>query len=216
MVEAAISLLEYGGLGTVQGLDVQVNDATGGARTAIRNWADPTGAGYQTTARWGVATLVEGTLIDQAFTPQIIGSAIVGKTLSVSGLPTGTTLTYQWLRNGSPISGATQRHLQAGSGRRRRQDERSRHQRVGGVQRPHQDVGDRLPTVLKTFSKVTTPKIAGIADGGPQAHGEGLRVVAIRFVPLPVVQQRQGDQGCHGVHAEAHPPPSGHHGDASR
>jgi|GEM_PF-794978 len=58
-VEAAVDLLEYGGLGTFHGLDFQVNDASNGARTAIRNWADPTGTGYQSTARWGVGQLVE-------------------------------------------------------------------------------------------------------------------------------------------------------------
>ena len=58
-VEAAIDLLEYGGLGTFHGLDFQVNDATNGARSSIRNWADPTGNGYQSTARWGVGQLVE-------------------------------------------------------------------------------------------------------------------------------------------------------------
>ncbi|MFS0703724.1 endo-1,4-beta-xylanase [Cellulomonas sp. 179-A 9B4 NHS] len=57
-VEAAISLLDEAGLGTFHGLDFQVNDATAGARTSIRNWADPTGAGYQTPARWGVGQLV--------------------------------------------------------------------------------------------------------------------------------------------------------------
>ncbi len=57
-VEAAISLLDEAGLGTFHGLDFQVNDAAGGARTSIRNWADPTGAGYQTPARWGVGQLV--------------------------------------------------------------------------------------------------------------------------------------------------------------
>ena len=57
-VEAAISLLEYGGLGTFHGLDFQVNDASNGARTSIRNWAEPKGVGYQTTARWGVGQLV--------------------------------------------------------------------------------------------------------------------------------------------------------------
>ncbi|GGH43556.1 endo-1,4-beta-xylanase [Microbacterium album] len=58
VVEAAISLLEYGGEGTFHGLDFQVNDGTAGARTAIRNWADPTGTGYQSTAHWGVGQLV--------------------------------------------------------------------------------------------------------------------------------------------------------------
>lgn len=44
LVEASISLLEEGGLGTFQGLDFQVNDATNGARTAVKAWADPTGS----------------------------------------------------------------------------------------------------------------------------------------------------------------------------
>ncbi|UZN04021.1 endo-1,4-beta-xylanase [Cellulomonas sp. S1-8] len=57
-VEAAIGLLESGGLGTFHGLDFQVNDATDGERTSVRTWADPTGLGYQSTARWGVAQLV--------------------------------------------------------------------------------------------------------------------------------------------------------------
>lgn len=64
VVEAATSLLEYGGPGTFHGLDVQVNDAEGGARVGIRNWADPTSLGYQSTARWGVVQLV-----DAAFEP---------------------------------------------------------------------------------------------------------------------------------------------------
>src|SRR5690606_33222639 len=62
VVEAAISLLEEGGLGTFHGLDFQVNDASTvdgvATRTSIRNWADPTGLGYQSTARWGVGQLV--------------------------------------------------------------------------------------------------------------------------------------------------------------
>ncbi len=58
VVEAAVDLLEYGGRGTFHGLDFQVNDATAGSRTAIRTWADPTGLGYQSTARLGVAELV--------------------------------------------------------------------------------------------------------------------------------------------------------------
>ena len=58
VVEASISLLEAGGVGTFHGLDFQVNDATAGVRTSIRNWADPTGLGYQSTSRWGVGRLV--------------------------------------------------------------------------------------------------------------------------------------------------------------
>ncbi len=58
IVEAAISLLDSAGEGTFHGLDVQVNDAANGARSSITNWADPSGAGYQSTSRWGVAQLV--------------------------------------------------------------------------------------------------------------------------------------------------------------
>ena len=59
VVEAAIGLAGQGGLGTLQGLDFQVNDATAGARTAVRTWADTTGTGYLSTARWGVGRLVK-------------------------------------------------------------------------------------------------------------------------------------------------------------
>jgi endo-1,4-beta-xylanase len=58
LVEAAITLGDAAALGSFQGLDFQVNDASGGARTGISNWADPSGAGYQSTARWGVGELV--------------------------------------------------------------------------------------------------------------------------------------------------------------
>ena len=54
VVELAVDLADQGGEGTFHGLDLQVNDASDGTRTAIRNWADPSGAGYQSTARWGV------------------------------------------------------------------------------------------------------------------------------------------------------------------
>ena len=60
VVEAAIELgSELSGPGTFHGLDFQVNDASAGARTSTKSWADPTGLGYQTTARWGVTQLVE-------------------------------------------------------------------------------------------------------------------------------------------------------------
>ncbi|WP_221653555.1 endo-1,4-beta-xylanase [Actinotalea ferrariae] len=59
LVEASVSLLEAGGPGTFHGLDFQVNDGTDGVRTSVKSWADPTGAGYQSTSRWGVAELVE-------------------------------------------------------------------------------------------------------------------------------------------------------------
>ncbi|MCK0117885.1 endo-1,4-beta-xylanase [Isoptericola sp. S6320L] len=58
LVELAVDLLDQGGVGTFHGLDLQVNDATDGARTSVTTWADPTGTGYQYTNRWGVAELV--------------------------------------------------------------------------------------------------------------------------------------------------------------
>ena len=57
VVEAAISLLGGGGVNSYIGLDVQVNDAQGGARVGIRNWADPTNAGYLSPSHWGVGRL---------------------------------------------------------------------------------------------------------------------------------------------------------------
>ncbi|QAY58925.1 hypothetical protein ET475_02195 [Microbacterium protaetiae] len=47
-----------GGENTFHGIDFQVNDGRDGARYAVHTWAEPTGSGYQTTARWGVAQLV--------------------------------------------------------------------------------------------------------------------------------------------------------------
>jgi endo-1,4-beta-xylanase len=166
VVEAAISLLEYGGLDTVQGLDVQVNDATGGARTAIRNWADPTGTGYQTTSRWGVASLVEGTLIEQdEFTPVVTGSLIVGRTLAISGLPTGTELSYQWLRDGTALpaaDGDTYTLTRADAG----------HRMSVRVTSSEAGYGDRTETsaqtsaVLATFTRTPAPIISGSARVG--------------------------------------------------
>ena len=58
-----------------------MNDASGGARTSIHNWADPTGAGYQSTARWGVLQLVEAdvpsstTTLTAAPSSQVFGSS---------------------------------------------------------------------------------------------------------------------------------------------
>lgn len=88
VVEAAISLLEYGGPGTFHGLDFQVNDATDGVRTGVSMWADPTGLSYQSTARWGVGQLVEA---DEPEPPVIdprveLGSHVVeaGKSVRVT------------------------------------------------------------------------------------------------------------------------------------
>ncbi|ROR71744.1 endo-1,4-beta-xylanase [Bogoriella caseilytica] len=57
-VRAVIDLRDMGGLGTLHGFDVQVNDSHEGARL-VTSWADPTGNGYQNTQRWGVIRLVD-------------------------------------------------------------------------------------------------------------------------------------------------------------
>jgi len=52
------SRIDYGGLGTFQGFDVQINDATNGVLTSVRSWANPMPDGYADTSRWGVIQLV--------------------------------------------------------------------------------------------------------------------------------------------------------------
>ncbi|GAA1861046.1 hypothetical protein GCM10009751_18370 [Myceligenerans crystallogenes] len=117
VVEAAIDLLTYGGEGTFHGLDFQVNDAADGARTAIRNWADPTGAGYQSTAHWGVGQLVAPAGIENIVPPTITGKAAKGKVLTVNPgewSVEGVTFTYQWLRDDRPISDPYSRYTGTG------------------------------------------------------------------------------------------------------
>lgn len=93
LVEASISLLEDAGLATFHGVDFQVNDASGGARTSIHNWADPTGAGYQSTARWGVGQLVAGPGTEPTITLNA-GSVKAGGTITVdlAGFTEGDTV----------------------------------------------------------------------------------------------------------------------------
>ncbi|HEU5469553.1 MAG TPA: endo-1,4-beta-xylanase [Actinophytocola sp.] len=58
VVEAAIELDGIAARpGSLLGFDLQVNDATAGARTAARTWHDPTGRSFVDTSRWGVLTL---------------------------------------------------------------------------------------------------------------------------------------------------------------
>ncbi|MCW6008460.1 endo-1,4-beta-xylanase [Micromonospora sp. CPCC 205371] len=59
VVEAAIELDTVTlSKGSLVGFDLQVNDATGGTRTAAATWHDPTGRSYVDTSRWGVARLI--------------------------------------------------------------------------------------------------------------------------------------------------------------
>ncbi|GIH26804.1 beta-xylanase [Acrocarpospora phusangensis] len=60
LVEAAIELPTVTlAKDALLGFDVQVNDATGPARTAAVTWNDPTGQSYVNTSRWGVLQLAK-------------------------------------------------------------------------------------------------------------------------------------------------------------
>jgi endo-1,4-beta-xylanase len=117
VVEASISLLEAGGPATFHGLDYQVNDASAGARTGIRNWADPTGAGYQSTARWGVGQLVaapEPEPVPELEVEQTSVRAGGHLDVSLSGLPAGTVVVLE-LQRGDPTSGGNRPRIALGS-----------------------------------------------------------------------------------------------------
>jgi endo-1,4-beta-xylanase len=59
-VEMSIALAEgHAEVGAEHGLELQVNDATDGVRTAVHTWYDPTGMSWNTNANWGIAELVE-------------------------------------------------------------------------------------------------------------------------------------------------------------
>ncbi|MEV1174288.1 endo-1,4-beta-xylanase [Nonomuraea sp. NPDC049784] len=61
VVEAAIELPTIRlAEGTLLGFDVQVNDATGAARTSAVTWNDSTGRAYLDTSHWGVLRLARG------------------------------------------------------------------------------------------------------------------------------------------------------------
>ncbi len=61
VVEAAVALKTVDlRPGALLGVDLQVNDATAGTRTAARAWSDPTGLSYLNTSRWGVVRLAGG------------------------------------------------------------------------------------------------------------------------------------------------------------
>lgn len=118
-VEAAISLLEDGGLGTFHGLDLQVNDAAGGSRSAITNWSDPTNAGYQSTAHWGVARLVGPSAPVQVAPvitqqPQASVTGALGSTVTLTAAASGTpepTAAWSWRKRGTttwlPLAGTS-------------------------------------------------------------------------------------------------------------
>ncbi len=93
IVEASINLLAESGVGTFHGLDFQVNDAAAGARVGIRNWADPTNAGYLSTSHWGVGRLIAATETSTptpTVTPTKTGTPTRTPTRIVTATPTRT------------------------------------------------------------------------------------------------------------------------------
>jgi endo-1,4-beta-xylanase len=58
-VEMRVALPDDHEVGAVIGFDAQVNDATGGVRTAAHTWHDASGGSWQSTRGWGEAALVE-------------------------------------------------------------------------------------------------------------------------------------------------------------
>lgn len=113
VVELSVDLGDAAGLGTFHGLDFQVNDAADGQRAAIRNWADPTGAGYQSTARWGVGEFAgpaAPTGVENVLAPSIQGQPLAGRVLTADAGewdPSTASVSYQWQRDGADIPGAT-------------------------------------------------------------------------------------------------------------
>jgi len=108
LVEASIDLLDEGTAGSFHGLDFQVNDATGGSRIGITNWADPTGAGYQSTARWGVGMLGELLDPDPEPTPTPTVTPTASPTAGPTASPTaGPTASPTAGPTASPTAGPT-------------------------------------------------------------------------------------------------------------
>ena len=113
VVELSVDLGDAAAVGTFHGLDFQVNDASGGQRTAIRNWADPTGAGYQSTARWGVGEFVvpaAPTAAVNVVAPSVAGAAAPGRVVTANPGAwnvAGLAFAYRWQLDGVDIPRAT-------------------------------------------------------------------------------------------------------------
>ncbi len=87
VIELAVSLrgqsggqndVPLGGAETFQGLDFQVNDGRDGVRYSVHTWAEPTGTGYQNTARWGVGHLVAAAVAGPPLTADQLTNATRG------------------------------------------------------------------------------------------------------------------------------------------
>ncbi|GAA4062804.1 endo-1,4-beta-xylanase [Agromyces indicus] len=155
VVELSVDLGDAASEGTFHGLDFQVNDAAAGQRTSIRNWADPTGAGYQSTARWGVGGFTgpaAPTTVENVVAPSVEGPALAGRVVVANPgewSPGDVALAYRWQRDGVDIPGAT-----------------SASYRVTG-----RDRGSELTVVVTATSGGLEPGVASATVAVPAAAG---------------------------------------------
>ena len=101
-VSAVHALLDANGFPTTGG--TTYGSATESSVKAFQDVAGRTPTGVVDNATWTALFMT----LDPAPTPKVTGEAAVGKTLTASTpWPAGSTLRYQWYRNGKAISGAT-------------------------------------------------------------------------------------------------------------
>ncbi|MEU1973474.1 peptidoglycan DD-metalloendopeptidase family protein [Microbacterium sp. NPDC019599] len=80
------------------------------AGTSITVTTKAAKSGYSTTSKTSAVTVIATLAFTTAPTPTISGAATVGSTLTATAgawSPTPTTVSYQWARGGTPITGAT-------------------------------------------------------------------------------------------------------------
>lgn len=96
LVEVAIDLDYAPDPRQLVGLELQVNDATSGARTSVRTWSDPSGRSFQNTSRWGVARLIDaaGPACDTTIAGVHVGPVVVAD---------GTTCITEGARIDGPV-----------------------------------------------------------------------------------------------------------------
>ncbi len=101
----------------------------------------------------------------QSFTPKISGAAAVGSKLKVTGLPSGATLTYKWLRDGKRISGAAKSTYTLTSKDLGKKISVKVTSKKAGY-KSLTKTSAATPTVKRAFSKKYAPTISGTAKVG--------------------------------------------------
>lgn len=146
------------------GASYTISAADAGRSLSVRTTA--TKAGYTTAVRTSTARAVPRVLTAPARVT-ITGTAAVGSTLTaVPGTwgPAGVTVGYQWLRNGTPISGATARtHRVVGADIGTTVSVRVTGRKSGYTTFARTSSGVRATGV---FSSTPTPTISGSARAG--------------------------------------------------